>query len=322
MITVVAKRLFASIILLFLISALSFELIVVAPGDSYIDLRTNPHVSLETIETARRRAGSDLPAHTTFLSWLKNLARGDAGRSLVYDVPVGTLIWPRLGNTLILSLAAYLLAWALGLPLGILASTVRRRWIDRLAYVLATIAISLPRMFLALLAILFAARSRLLPIGGLSALDHDQMSSMGQLGDLCVHLALPTLVLSLYPMSLYFLQIRSSLSDALEADYVRTARSKGLRELRVVTRHALRNAINPLVTLFGYSIGNLLSGAALVETIMSWPGMGKLAVDAVFARDSYVILAVVLVSSIMLIIGNLIADLVLSRVDPRISLEA
>ncbi len=322
MLVLIAKRLFAAIVLLIFVSALSFELIVVAPSDAFAESQLRGRTSPETVAMWRHRAGLDLPPYRQYLRWLGGLMRGDAGYSFKYDAPVMELILPRLGSTLLLSLLAYALAWAIGLPLGLIAAVIRWRWIDRVLYVLATMIISLPRIFLAFLAILFAAHTGWLPIGGKVSLDHDQLNWVGQGVDLAQHALLPVLVLSLYPLALYFLQVRSSLSETMTADFVKTARAKGLSESRVVVRHALRNSIHPLITLFGYSIGDLLGGAALVETIMSWPGMGRLTVEAVFARDSYVILAVVLISSTMLVLGNFLADLLLAVFDPRVKLEA
>lgn len=229
-----------------------------------------------------------------------------------------SLVLPRLGNTLLLSASAYLLAWLVGLPLGIAAAVTPRKWLSGAIYALASTAISMPRIFVALLAILFVARTGWLPLGGRVALNHDQLNLMGRFGDTLAHLVLPAIVLSLYPMALYVMQSRAALSEALTGDYVRTARAKGIPESLVVYRHALRNAVNPLITLLGFSIGDLLGGAVLVETIMAWPGLGKLTVEAVLARDAYVVLTSVLFSSVMLIGGNFVAEILLNRLDPRV----
>jgi peptide/nickel transport system permease protein len=322
MLRLILKRVLQAIVLLFGISALSFFLIALTPGDPLADLANNPHISRDTIEAMRHRLGLDVPVHLRYGRWLSGILRGDFGVSLAYQVPVSDLIATRLLNTLILSSSALVVALVIGLPLGVLAAVRRNSLVDRLCALLATVSLSSPRIFLALLALLLAARTGWFPIGGQYSTDFDALERpFGQLIDAAHHLILPALVLGLYPLAVYLRQMRGALLETMADDYVRTARAKGLSESAVVGHHALRNALNPIIALLGGSIGSLLSGSALVETIMVWPGIGRMAVEAVLARDIYVVMAAVMIAAVMLVVGNLIADGLLSWNDPRITTE-
>lgn len=317
-----ARRLAQAIPLLFGISLLSFLIVALAPGDPLAHLATDPHISPQTIEALRHRLGLDVPAHIRYWRWLVGLLHGDWGISLQYRIPVSTLIATRALNTLILSLSATLVAILIGVPLGIIAAVRRQSLIDRACGWLSTISLSTPRVFLGLLALLLAAKTGWFPIGGQHSAAFDRLTSVQRLLDALHHLILPALVLSLAPLAVYLRQMRGHLLETLDQEYVRTARAKGLSRSAVILKHALRPALNPVITLFGYSIGNLLSGSALVETIMAWPGVGQMTVQAVFARDIYVLMAAVMVTSLLLIVGNMIADLLLAANDPKIKLEA
>ena len=308
--------------LLFGVSILSFFIIALTPGDPLSDLLSNPRISRETIEALRHRLGLDLPIYVRYGRWLIGLLRGDFGLSLQYQVPVSSIISPALVNTLILSLSATLVSLLIGIPLGVIAAVRRGSVIDRMCGFLATVSLSTPRIFLGLLALLLAAKTGWFPIGGQYSSSFDRLTGVEKLMDALRHLVLPALILSLAPLAIYLRQMRGNLLDTMDDDYVRIARAKGLSETAVIVKHALRTALGPVITLFGYSIGNLLSGSALVETIMAWPGIGKMTVEAVFARDIYVLMAAVMIASVMLIAGNLLADLLLGMNDPRIKLEA
>lgn len=316
------KRLTQTIPLLLGISILSFSLIALTPGDPLSDRLTNPRVSRETVEALRHQLGLDLPIHVRYGRWLRGLVQGDWGLSLQYMAPVWTVIRPALVNTLILSVSATLISWLIGIPLGVLAALWRGGWVDRACSLLAQLALSTPRMLLALLALLLAAKTGWFPIGGQYSASFDRLSSLEKLMDALHHLVLPALILSLAPLAMYLRQTRGNLLQAMTHDYVRLARAKGLSERVVVVKHALRAALNPVITLVGYSVGNLLSGSALVETIMAWPGLGRMTVEAVFARDIYVLMAAVMMASGLLIAGNLLADVLLGVNDPRIKLQA
>jgi peptide/nickel transport system permease protein len=304
------------------ISLVTFVAVHLAPGDPLTGLLENPQISPETVEALRRRLGLDVPLSERYLRWLAHLLRGDWGYSIEYLMPVSAVLPARLLNTLILSLAASGLAWIVGILVGILAATSQSRWIRAGHTVFVTLALSTPRLFLALLALAFAATTGWFPLGGIRTVAVEHLSGPARLGDLLHHLVLPALVLSLSSIAVISSHLRASLTEVISLDFIRTAHAKGLARSSILWRHAVRNALSPLLMLLGYSMGNLLSGSAVVETVMAWPGMGRLTVEAVLARDSDVIMAAVVLSSLLLIAGNLIADLFLAAVDPRVRIRA
>lgn len=197
----------------------------------------------------------------------------------------------------------------------------RGRWLDKFFGVVTTIGMSMPTFFLALLLLMVALGTRLLPIGGLTSADFYERDALGQLLDLSWHLIIPVTVLTFIGLAGVQRQMRANLLDVLRAEYVRTARAKGLPDNRVIYSHALRNAINPLITLFGFEFASLLSGAALTETVLAYPGLGRLTLEAVLTKDMNLVMASLMLGSLMLIAGNLLADVLLKLVDPRITLE-
>jgi len=184
------------------------------------------------------------------------------------------------------------------------------------------VGLAIPEVFLALLLMLFAYKTGWFPTNGMRSIDHDSLSWMGKMLDIAHHLVLPAIVLATVPLASRTRQMRANLLDVLRADYVTTARAKGLPESRVILRHALPNALNPLITLFGYTLGGLLSGSFLVENVMGWPGLGRVAIEALTTRDLYLVMGSVLMASTVLILGNLVADILLALSDPRIRVTA
>ncbi|MFN7946732.1 MAG: ABC transporter permease [Blastocatellia bacterium] len=314
----VLKRLIQAVPTLLIISALSFALIGAAPGDALTALEQDGRIKAETIAKLRQEYGLDRPLIVRYGSWLKGVLSGDLGASLAEKLPVTTLIGERLVNTLKLSLTATLLAWLIALPLGALAAVRRGSWIDRASSALALVSVSTPRIVLAILALLFAARTGLFPIGNVRSLSAANDFSLASIADGLHHLVLPAIVMSLPLAAVYLRQMRAGMIEALQADFIRTARAKGLSERAVVMRHAARNALNPLITLFGYAIAALLSGSIIVETVMAWPGLGQLAVNSVRGRDVPVMMGIVLMTAVMMIIGNLLADVLHVISDPRL----
>jgi peptide/nickel transport system permease protein len=318
----VLRRILSAIPTLVIVSALAFALIGAAPGDALSALEQDPRVRPETIARLRQEYGLDRPLPVRYGLWLGGVLRGDLGASLTERIPVTTLIGSRLANTLKLSLAATLLAWSVALPLGALAAVRRGSWIDRASGALALISVSTPRLVLSILALLFAARTGLFPIGNIRSVNLPDDFSLASLADSLHHLVLPAVVMSLPLAAVYLRQMRAGMIEALAADFVRTARAKGLSERVVVIRHAARTALNPLITLFGYAIAALLSGSIIVETVMAWPGVGQLAVSAVRGRDVPVLMGVVLLTAVMMLLGNLLADVLHVVADPRLREEA
>jgi peptide/nickel transport system permease protein len=303
------------------ITFFSFLIISLAPGDYLTAMSQNPQIKAETIAAMRAKFGLDQPWYVQYGKWLINALRFDFGYSFANQQPVFSLIGEKMLNTLILALSAALFAWGLSIPLGIISAVRQNTWVDRSASFVSFIGLSIPEVFFALLMVLFAAQTGWFPVGGMKSIDFEYMSYGGQLLDLLHHLVLPTIVLGSISLAGRMRQMRANLLDTLLQDYVQTARAKGLSERVVIYKHALRNAINPLITLFGFTLANLLSGAFLVEVVMSWPGLGRLTLDALFTRDLYLVMGSLLMASVMLILGNLAADIMLALSDPRIRYE-
>jgi peptide/nickel transport system permease protein len=303
------------IIVLFVVSMLTFALLAAAGGDALTALRNDPLVSDKTLEEQRRVYGLDQPIAVRYTRWLGGLARGEMGESFSFRAPVWTILWPRLLSTLSLAGIALLLAWAIALPLGSMAARRPRKLIDKLCGLVILLTSSTPRLVLALVALAFAARTSLFSVGAGGS------ASNGTTGSL-LNILLPAFVLAVPLIALFLAQVRDGLGAALSEEFVQVARAKGLSERVVTLRHALRAALNPLITILGYSIGGLVSGSVIVETVLGWPGLGLLSVLAVRARDVPLLMGVVLVTSIAVLIGNLIADILLRFNDPRLREDA
>ena len=319
--TYILKRFMHMIPLLLGITFFSFMIISLAPGDYLTAMSQNPQITQETIDGLRAKFGLDQPWYIQYIKWLWNALHLDFGYSFANQVPVFSLIGERLVNTMLLALSAALFAWGLSIPLGVFSAVRQNTWVDRSSSFAAFIGLSIPEVFFALLMVLFAAKTGWFPVGGMKSIDFEYLSYPSQILDLMYHLILPTIVLGSVSMAGRMRQMRANLLDTLLQDYVQTARAKGLSEGVVIFKHALRNAINPLITLFGFTLANLLSGAFLVEVVMSWPGLGRLTLDALFTRDLYLVMGSLLMASVMLIIGNLVADILLALSDPRIRYE-
>jgi peptide/nickel transport system permease protein len=254
--------------------------------------------------------------------WLWPALRGEFGQSFSKSASVATLIGERMLNTLMLTGSALLFSWFFAVPLGILAALYRNRWVDKLIGMVSFIGLSIPSVFFSLLMVLFAARTRLFPVGGIhNQRNWNSMSFGQQFVDSLWHLVLPTIVLGTIGLAQYVRQLRAEMIDVLSKEYIRAARAKGLSKWRVVTRHALPNALNPLVTMFGFSLAMLLAGALLTEFVFGWPGLGTLVYEALRDKDEPVVMAATVMLVLMLVVGNLIADLLLALLDPRIRVE-
>lgn len=315
------KRLVHLIPLLIGVSLLTFLLMSLTPGDYYTTLSQNPQISPEKLAELRAKMHLDKPWYVQYLYWLKGAVRGDFGYSIAYKVSATELILSRLWNTFVLSFAATVLVWLVAVPLGIWAAVKKDSWVDRACSLIAFVGLSVPEVLLALLALLFAASTGWFPVGGVQSALYDLMTPSEKFWNRAHHLVLPTIVLAASSLAGIMRQMRSNLLDTLRSEYVTTARAKGLSEGRVIYKHALRNAINPLLTIFGYSLAGLLSGAFIVENIMAWPGLGRLTLEALFAKDYQLVVATVVMATGLLVAGNFIADLLLAWSDPRIRLK-
>ena len=301
------------------ISALTFILLQLAPGDFLATMADNPQISAETLAAMRHRFGLDHPWWVQYLLYLKNVfLHLDFGESFSRHLPVFTVLRTGLGNTLLLAGAGAVVTWGLAIPLGVIAAVRQHGAADRSLSFLSFLFLSVPEVLSGLLLLWLAAATGWFPIGGMRSLDWDYFGPLAKLGDVARHLFLPALVVGLVPLAARMRQMRANLLDQLRLDYVTTARAKGLPERAVVMRHALRNALNPLITLFGFTLGSLVSGSFIVETIFSWPGLGTITLEALNSQDQYLVLGSVLMASVVLIAGNLVADVLLAFADPRI----
>lgn len=310
MLKLIINRVLQGLLVLLIISALVFGLLAATGGDALSALSADPLVSEATIKSLRQVYGLDQPLHVRYARWLAGATRGQLGQSFFYRAPVAQILWPRLLSTLQLAAIALTLAWAIALFLGALAARRKDGWIDRCCGLLILLATSTPRIVLALLALAFAARTQFFSIGA-------AQSEMNGL-EMLKRIMLPALVLCVPLIALFLAQVREGLGDALQEEFVQVARAKGLSERIVILRHALRAALNPLITIFGYSLGGVMSGSVIVETVLGWPGLGQLSVVAVRSRDVPLLMGVVLVTATAVLIGNLVADILLRVNDPRL----
>ncbi|WP_071190816.1 ABC transporter permease [Trichormus sp. NMC-1] len=319
----VSKRLLQALLTIFLASALSFFIMKLSPGDYVDTLRQNPKISPERIEEIRRQFGLDKSWPEQFWLWLTRIVtKGDFGTSFVYQRSVGSLLLERVPATLLLAIASLITTWAIAIPLGILAAVKQNRGTDKVLQVISYAGQGFPS-FITALFLLFLAQitTPLFPVGNMTSIDHAELTWLGKILDILWHMILPLIALSITSFAGLQRIMRGQLLDVLRQDYIQTARAKGLPENRVIYVHALRNAINPLITLLGFELASLLSGAFITENFFNWPGLGKLTLQAVLAKDQYLVMASLVMSAVLLIIGNLIADLMLKAADPRIKLE-
>ena len=319
----VVKRVLQALLTLLLASALSFFIIQLAPGDYLSTLKTNPKISPERIEELRVQFGLGLPWIEQYKRWLwQVVSKGNFGQSFVYQRSVASLLWERIPPTLLLAISSLIVTWAIAIPLGIVAAVKQNRPIDRILQVISYTGQGFPSFITALLLLIMAQNiSPLFPVGDMTSINHDDLSVVGKFLDIVWHMILPTIALSVTSFAGLQRITRGELLDVLRQDYIQTARAKGLPENRVIYVHALRNAINPLITLLGFELASLLSGAFIAEFFFNWPGLGRLILQAVTAQDLYVVMASLVMGAVMLIVGNLLADLLLKVVDPRIRLE-
>lgn len=317
----ILRRFLVSIPLLLGMSLVTFMFIQLAPGHYFDTLRMNPLISEEIIDAYRREYHLDRHPIIQYIYWLKNLLKGDLGYSFTKMAPVTRIIGERVFNTLILSVSSIIFAWMVAIPLGIYTAVHQYRWGDKVFSILSFVGMSIPNFFFALLLLFLAQATGILPTGGMRSIDYEGLPPFARFLDLMRHLVIPTIVIGTSSIAALQRLMRGNMLEVLRAQYVLMARAKGLPEDRIIYRHALRNAINPMVTIFGYELSSLLSGAALTEIICNWPGLGSLMLDAVRAQDLFLVMGSMVCGGIMLIMGNLVADILLAWVDPRIRYE-
>lgn len=315
------KRVAMLIPLLLGITLITFTVIHLAPGEPVdMQMAMNPKVGKEARERLTKFYGLDQPLHVQYISWLKKLSRLDFGRSFSSDNrPVLDKIKERLPVTLSLNIIALLIEFGLAIPIGILAAVHRDTLLDKGLTVFVFLGFAVPTFWLALLLMyFFGVKLNWLPISGLHTLGYEAYGWFGRIWDLAKHLMLPILVASFGSLAGVSRYMRSAMLQVIGQDYITTARAKGLSERVVIWKHALRNALLPLITLVGFSIPGLIGGSVIFETIFAIPGMGQLFYQGVMSRDYPVVMGILVIGAGLTLIGNLIADLSYALADPRI----
>jgi len=316
---IIARRTFYAASLVLAVVVLNFLLIHLAPGDPAEVLAGEMGgATEEMLREIRAAYGLDKPLASQLVIYLKNVLLGDLGQSFYYNRPVADLILGRLGPTILLVLSALVLSVCVGTFLGVLASRKPDGFISALITILSLVGYSAPVFWTGIMLIIFFAW--LIPIFPTSGMATFGATGgvLAQILDILHHLVLPALSLAFIYVAQYSRITRASMLEVLSADYIRTARAKGLPEKIVIYKHALRNALLPVLTLAGLQTGNLISGAVLVETVFNWPGLGTLAFDSILARDYPTVLGLLLISSVVVVFVNLLTDLCYRLADPRI----
>jgi peptide/nickel transport system permease protein len=320
------KRLLLSVPLILGIITATFFMSHLAPGDPmdmYLEPRRQSQMDPQVIELLRIKYGLDQPIHVQYVTWIKNFAQGDLGESFRYRRPVRDLLVEALPYTLQLTFLAIILDALVGISLGIISAVKQYTKLDKAVTVGSLVVYAIPSFWLALMLIMvFSVNLGWFPTSQTRSMNYDDLTAIGKLLDRMWHLALPVSIMGLAGAAGTARYMRSRLLEVLNEDYIMAARARGFRERTVIVKHALRNALIPIVTIYGMSLPFLLGGAAIIETIFAWPGMGRMTVSAVGGRDYPIIMATVTIAAILTVLGNLLADITYAAVDPRVSYDA
>lgn len=315
------RRILEIIPVFLFIVVLVFFLTRSAPGGPVSGM-INPRMSPDQKAQITRNLGLDKPVYQQFFTWAKEVVKGNLGYSIKYQKPVTAVIGDFIWSTFILSFFSLLISLLIGVPAGIISATKQYTFADTFVTIFSLIGISLPAFFFALLLIkFFAIDHNIFPLYGMLDQSVRGTGFFKESLNLLWHLILPGTVLGLGSMASFTRYTRSAMLEVIQQDYIRTARSKGLKEMVIIYRHALRNAMIPIITLLGFWIPSLFSGAVLTETIFGWPGLGKISVNSIMARDYPLLMGVVMMGSILTLIGMLLADVLYAIADPRIKYE-
>ena len=320
----VIRRVLGAIPLLLGVATLIFFVLALAPGDP-TSAYLNPNIPAEVVEQLRRNFGLDQPIYIRYLKWMGAFFTGNFGFSLAQSRPVAEIIMEALPNTLVLATASLILVFIIGILIGVLQAVRQYSFIDGFLSVVSLFFYSMPSFWLALMLMLvFALKAHewgwpiALPPTGVTSVDYDFLSRGEQIRDRLSHLVLPVMTLTLALAAGIARYTRGQMLEVIRQDFVRTARAKGLPERTVILKHALRNSLIPVVTLLGLYLPLLFSGAVFIEVIFAWPGMGRVIVDAIFQRDYPLVMATSFIFAVMVVLGNLLADVLYAVVDPRI----
>ena len=306
--------------LIILISIVSFGVVRLQPGEFGSQFLDSPRVTAETVEAMRSRYGLDQPAYVQYITWVKGIVtEGDFGYSFAYNRPVSGLIWERLGWTVVVAGATILFTWTLAIPIGIYSATHQYSIFDYFFTFFGFIGISIPNFFLALLLMYFVLAMGGTAVGGLFSREFIGAPwSIAKVIDLLKHIWIPLIAIGTAGMAGIMRQMRGNLLDVLGEQYIYTARSKGLHERTVIYKHAVRNAINPLISMLGMQLPMLISGTIITAIVLNLPTMGPFFYDALLNHDQYLVMTFLMFSAFLLLIGNLLADIMLAWTDPRI----
>lgn len=323
MVNYIIRRLLHMIPVLFGITVISFLVIHLAPGKpTDIMTQLNPKIDFEAREKLDRIYGLDRPLHIQYVNWLGRLLRFDFGRSFVDGRAVTRKIFERLPITLLINVLAIFVIFLFAIPIGVKSAASPGSLFDKITTVFVFFGFAAPGFWLALLLMsFFGVRLGILPVSGITSLDFENFSLFGKVFDAARHLILPITVASIGGFAGVSRYMRQSMLSALSEDYIRTARAKGLSEKTVIYKHALRNALLPIITIIGLSVPGLISGSVIIETIFGISGIGRLMVESVFTRDYNIIMAELFISAILTLLGNLLADILYVYADPRIRYE-
>jgi peptide/nickel transport system permease protein len=315
------RRVIHGILLLIGVSVLCFLFSDLAPGSFFDDMKLNPQISSATVAALRSQYGLDKPLPVRYVNWIQSVLRGEWGYSFAYNSSVRSLLVVRARNTLLLTTLAMVLSWLIALPVGIWISNHPGRWDDRLSMGGTSLLLSVPELVVALCLLYFAIRTHALPVGGMTSVGFDDLRLYEKGRDLARHLVVPVSTLVLASLPILVRHVRASMLEVLNSPFIHAARGHGIGRARLLFRYALPLAANPLISLFGLSVAGLLSGSLLVEVITGWPGMGPLLLEASMSRDLFVVVGVVMASTLLMVFGSLLADVLLVIVDPRIRVE-
>jgi peptide/nickel transport system permease protein len=300
------------------VSVLAFFFSTLAPGNYFDEMRLNPQISAEQLSALRAQYQVDRPMALRYARWVGALVRGDLGFSFAYNMPVAPLLWTRARNTLLLTGTATVLVWMLALPLGVWSAERLGRPADVALSWATAVLLIIPDLAVALGLLILAVRSGWLPTGGMVSVGFGGFSAAQKIQDLALHMVLPVIVLVVSTLPVLLRHVRAAVAETLEAPFLRAAEGHGISRRRLLYRYVLPAAAHPLIALLGLSLGTLLSGSLVVEVVMGWPGLGPFLREAILARDLYVVIGGVLLSTLFLVAGNFAADLLLYWADPRI----
>ncbi|USB31670.1 ABC transporter permease [Paenibacillus sp. YPG26] len=310
----IVRRLFIAVPVFFGITVLSFLIMNLAPGNP-VDMLINPNIPKELLELKREKLGLNDPLYVQYANWLGGILRGDLGYSFSSYAPVSELIGKRIGPTLLLAAASLLIGLLIAIPVGVISAVKRNSKLDYFLTGMTFLGISIPPFFLGLgLIYITGIQLKWLPTGGISTLGGD-----GGTGDVLLHMILPVTVLGAAIAGKKVRYVRASMLEVLDQDFLRTARAKGLRELVVTNKHALRNALIPVIAVVGAEIPLLLGGSIVIEQVFQWPGIGQLTMEAILSRDYPVLMGLNLIAACVVLLINLFTDVLYAAADPRIT---